>query len=154
MLVTWARPLLCHSQDQAGSCSSHLGPRVARYGPWLKDRKSSSYRNAQLRVNRWSQYNRAKCIWSLCRDGQQHLPQRESKIPEVKAAGRGSSAATAPHIVTIKKKEGPWNQSRQLICCCDSLQSSERLILVVIGDSQEGIIWNIKSLCGPCLGIH
>lgn len=39
-----------------------------------------------------------------------------------------------------KKKESNWNHSRQLIRCSDSLLSSERLILAVIRDSQEGII--------------
>lgn len=42
--------------------------------------------------------------------------------------------------VTTKRKESNWTHSRQLICCSDSLLSSERLILVVIRDSQEGII--------------
>ena len=56
--------------------------------------------------------------------------------------------------VTTKEKEGNWSQSRQLIGCRDSFLSSERLILVVIRDSQEGIICNIKSLCGPRLGIN
>lgn len=81
------------------------------------------------------------------------FPKENLKYQRLKQQEEAAKQRRLLTLVTTKK-ESNWNRSRQLICYSDSLLSSERLILVVIRDSQEGIIWNIKSLCGPCLGIN
>lgn len=68
------------------------------------------------------------------------FPKEDLKYQRLK---QQEEAAWQPQLLTsvpTKEKEGNWNQSRQLICCRDSFLSSERLILVAIRDSQEGII--------------
>lgn len=82
------------------------------------------------------------------------FPKENLKYQRLKQQEEAAKQRRLLTLVTTKKKESNWNRSRQLICYSDSLLSSERLILVVIRDSQEDIIWNIKSLCGPCLGIN
>lgn len=82
------------------------------------------------------------------------FPKENLKYQRLKQQEEAARQQQLLASVTTKKRESNWKPSRQLICCSDSLLSSERLILVVIRDSREGIIWNIKSLCGPCLGIN
>lgn len=68
------------------------------------------------------------------------FPKENLKHQRLKQQGEAAKQQRLLTSVTTKKKESNWNHSRQLICCSDSLLSSERLILVVIRDSQEGII--------------
>lgn len=82
------------------------------------------------------------------------IPKENLKYQRLKQQEEAAKQQQILTSATTKKKYSNWNQSRQLICCSESLLSSERLILVVMRDSQQGIIWNIKSLCGPCLGIN
>lgn len=63
---------------------------------------------------------------------------KESRVSEVKATGRRAKQPDLTSVTT--KKESNWNQSRQLIGYSDSLLSSERLILVVMRDSQDSIL--------------
>ena len=147
------RPQGGRGQDHAGKCSSH-NRWWSMCGVGGKTTKVLTVWMLSLRVNHGGQYIGSKCTWSLCRDSQQYLPQRGSQTPKGKAAGSSSLQPQLLTSVTTKGKEGNWNRSRQLICCRDSLLSSERLILVVSRDSQEGIIWNIKSLCGQRPGIN
>lgn len=62
---------------------------------------------------------------------------KHQRLKQQEAAAKQRQLLTS---VTTKKKASTWHHSRQLICCGDSLLSSERLILVVIRDSQGGII--------------
>lgn len=68
------------------------------------------------------------------------FPKENLKYQGLKQQEEAAKQQTAPHISYHHEEQSNWNRSRQLICYSDSLLSSERLILVVIRDSQEGII--------------